>query len=337
LGLLSAIYSVTLLGRRLIYKSYLKKPKKLPAKVISIGNLTLGGTGKTPAVIAIAEEAKRRGFKPCILTRGYKGKASGPCFVSKGGFPLLTVKEAGDEPYLMAERLRDVPIVMGKNRYKSGIFAIENLYSKAPSSELLFILDDGFQHWSLHRDIDVLLIDATNPFGNGKLFPEGILREPLKAMRRAHIVVMTKADMICNELMKAINLKIKEHNPDAILYISFHKPIAFVNTSGEIKNLDSLKYTPVYAFAGIANPQHFKVLLSSIGADVVRFKSFRDHHPYKQQDINKIKKDASGLKIITTEKDLVRLKGLRLPEDISALRIEFSIGEEFYNTLFGGI
>jgi len=338
LGFLSKTYELLLDGRRLIYSS-LRKQRRLPVKVISLGNLTLGGTGKTPAVIEIAKEATRRDFAPCILTRGYKGRAKGICFISRGNGPLINVKEAGDEPYLMAERLKGVPIIKGKNRYKSGIYAIENLYAKhqTPDSNPLFILDDGFQHWGLYRDIDILLIDATNPFGNGKLFPEGILREPLKAMSRAHIIVMTKTDMVCNEVMKALSLTIKEHNPDAALYTSFYKPIALVDISGKTKGVELLKNTSIYAFAGIANPQHFKALLSSIGANIAGFKIFKDHYLYKQADIDRIKNEASGLEIITTEKDLVRLKGLGLPQNLYALRIEFSIHEGFYDTLFGEI
>lgn len=331
MGLLSAIYSTALSGRRLIYKTGFKKPKKLPAKVISIGNLTLGGTGKTPAVIALAQEAKKRGFNPCILTRGYKGKAKSPCLVGKDKNPLLKTYLVGDEPLLMAYRLEKIPIVKAKNRYLAGIYALGELGLDAID---MFILDDGFQHWGLHRDIDILLINAANPFGNGKLFPEGILREPLKAIGRAHIVVLTKTDMACNEVVKAANLEIKQHNPDADLYMSFHKSTAIVNISGEIKNVDSLKHAPIYAFTGIANPSHFKALLVSKGADIKKFKAFRDHYIYKQRDISKIIQDAAGLEIITTEKDLVKLKELEPSENISALRIEFSIDDTFYDHIF---
>src|SRR4030066_541814 len=181
----------------------LKNQKKLPFKVISIGNITVGGTGKPPATMAIAEEAKRRGFVPVILTRGYKGKIKGPCFVSKGEGPLLSEEDAGDEPIIMAEKLKGVPIVKGENRYDAGILAIENLKSEISNlkSEILFILDDGFQHWKLFRDKDLLLIDGTNPFGNKRLLPVGPLREPLRAIGRADIVVITKTDMLSSQSM----------------------------------------------------------------------------------------------------------------------------------------
>ena len=170
----------------------LKNQKKLPHKVISIGNITVGGTGKTPATIAIAEEAKKQGFVPIILTRGYKGKTKGPCFVSKGEEPLLNEEDAGDEPLLMAEKLKGVPIVKGESRYDAGMFALSSLpLALRPN---IFILDDGFQHWKLFRDKDILLIDGKNPFGNKRLLPIGQLREPVSAISRADIVVITKMD-----------------------------------------------------------------------------------------------------------------------------------------------
>ena len=138
----------------------LKNQKRLPLRVISIGNITLGGTGKTPAAIAVAEEAKKRGFRPIILTRGYKGTAQGPCFVTKGEKPLLNAEQAGDEPMLMAERLTGVPIVKGSDRYSAGLFALQ-YFNPQPSTfnpQFLFILDDGFQHWNLYRDRNILLI-----------------------------------------------------------------------------------------------------------------------------------------------------------------------------------
>jgi len=330
--LLSGIYNVTLSIRGFLYKTGLKKTRRLPSKVISIGNLTLGGTGKTPATIALAEEAKRRGLIPCILTRGYKGKAKKPCFINASHLTPYTSHLYGDEAVVIAERLKDVPIVKGRDRYKSGIFAIDNLNSK-----LIFILDDGFQHWALYRDVDVLLINATNPFGNERLFPEGILREPLNAIKRAHIIVLTKTDAVTQEQITALSLRIRQYNSNAPLYMAFHKPVSLINPNGVVKDLDFIKGKRVYAFSGIANPSYFKTVLSSVGSDVVEFKPFKDHYRYRQQDINKIIKKAEGLEIITTEKDLVKLKGLRLTKNIFALSIEFSINKEFFDYALEGI
>lgn len=331
LGLLSAIYGTALKCRRFAYRISLKKPGKLPAKVICIGNLTLGGTGKTPAVISVAQEAKKRGFKPCILTRGYRGTAKSPCFVSKGKGPLLDAIQAGDEPVLMSSRLDGVPVIKGKNRFLSGMYALRELGSDAVN---MFILDDGFQHWSLYRDIDVVLIDASNPFGNGKLFPEGILREPLSALSRADTVVITKTNTSCSKSIKTIEIEIKRHYSKTGLFTSVHKPALLINVSGELKDIESLNNATVYAFAGIANPSHFKAMLASNEANIEQFKAFKDHYIYKQYDIDRIVKDASGLRIITTEKDLMRLKDLKLPENLYTLRIDFSVDKEFYDIIF---
>lgn len=329
MGLLSGIYGIVLRIARL-----LKKPKKLPYKVLSIGNITLGGTGKTPAVIALAEEAKKRGFHPCILTRGYKGSAIGPCFVTKGEEPLLDVSQAGDEAYLMSEALRGVPIIKCADRYEGGMFAVNSKLLPL-TSKLIFILDDGFQHWQLHRDKDIVLVDSTNPFDNGKLFPEGRLREPLSALKRADIVVLSKADMADKKRISACTSKIKRYNADVPIYTSSHVPAGLINVSGEAESIDTLKERKVYAFSGIANPSHFEALLRSMGADIVKSKRFRDHHHYPQGDIDKIIKEAGGLEIITTEKDMVKLKALELPNYILALRIKFLIDGNFYDDIFG--
>lgn len=333
MGILSALYRSGLSIRRFLYEKGLKQRKTLPVKVISIGNLTLGGTGKTPAVIALVEEAKKRGFNPCILTRGYRGKAKGPCFIDRKQIPDPTIY--GDEPLLMAERLKDVPIVKCGDRYKGGIFALNSLPLNLYSS-LLFIIDDGFQHWKLHRDIDILLIDATDPFSNGRLFPEGRLREPLDSIKRTDIIVITRIDMVNKESTSMIIERIKQYNLNAHIYTASHKPIALLNVSGKMRDIGLLNGKDVYAFAGIANPFHFKSMLLSIGANVVRFKTFMDHYNYKQQDIDGIIKEANNLNIITTEKDMVKLKGFKLSENIYALRIDFLIGETFYNYIFGG-
>ena len=332
MGPLSAVYRMVLSGRGLLYKTGLKKTRKLPVRVISIGNLTLGGTGKTPAVIALAQEAKKRGFNPCILTRGYKGKAKGPCFAGMGEGPVLNAYEAGDEPVLMAERLTGIPIVMGRNRYQSGMFAINNV--PAPLSIDMFILDDGFQHIALDRDTDVLLINASNPFGNGKLFPEGILREPMSAMRRGDIIVLSNSNLAGKEAIMSLTNEIKGLCPGSAVYRASHMPTAVVSLTGETESPDILSGAKVSAFSGIANPDHFRPALASRGADVVKLMSFRDHFHYHQRDIDKIVENSAGLRIITTEKDLVKLRELELPDDISALRIDFSIEKEFYDHIF---
>ncbi|MFH1703133.1 MAG: tetraacyldisaccharide 4'-kinase [Nitrospirota bacterium] len=353
----------------------LKNQKKLPFKVISIGNITVGGTGKTPATITIAEEAKRRGFVPVILTRGYKGKTKGPCFVSKGEGPLLSEEDAGDEPIIMAGKLKGVPIVKGENRYDAGIFAIENLKSEISNlkSQILFILDDGFQHWKLFRDKDLLLIDGTNPFGNKRLLPVGPLREPLRAISRADIVVITKTNMLSSQStvhgqstasptypsplrgegkgggdisqsmthgkseFRRLIKEIRKYNKKAPVFSAEHRPLQFLSARGEIFPLEWAKGKRFFVFSGIGNPGSFKETLLLAGINLKGFKSYRDHYRYAPKDIEKIvehSKRSGADWIVTTEKDIMRLKELSVPANLIALVIEFSVGKEFYDEVF---
>lgn len=333
MGLLSALYKVGLSCHRLLVK-----PKTLPEKVISIGNLTLGGTGKTPAVISLAREAQQRGFSPCVLTRGYKSKTRQTCFVSRGDGPLMGPEDAGDEAFLMAELLRGVPVVKGSSRYEAGLFALREYFDtrgpdpRPPSP--LFILDDGFQHWALRRDINIVLIDAANPFGNGRLIPEGPLREPPEGLDRASMIVLTRSDMTSEKSVLDTIQIVKRFNPRAPVFPASHKPAGLIALNGDIRPHDYLSRKRVYAFAAIANPVSFEALLRVQGAEIVQFRNYRDHHFYNQKDIDTIKQDALGLDIITTEKDLVKLRGLNIPGNVYALRIEFSIDDEFYNDIF---
>ena len=329
---LDALYKTGLSIRKIIYSSELKKRHKLDSRVISVGNLTMGGTGKTPATIAIAREAIARGYKPCILTRGYKGKHKGVAFVSRGKGPLLDSSEAGDEPVLMANRLEDVFIVKGKNRYDAGLLCQDQVD--------LYILDDGFQHWALHRDIDILLINSQNPFGspNPRLFPSGQLREPLTAIGRADYVVITKSvEESVSELMLVPELMaiIRTHNKKAPVFKSYHKPVGLVDSNWNFYGLETIRGRRVYAFCGIAEPESFRKTLVSLGVEVVALKEFRDHYDYKQSDIKRILWEARGMAMITTEKDLIRLVKFGLPPHLKALSIEFSISDKFYDAILG--
>jgi tetraacyldisaccharide 4'-kinase len=306
--------------------------------VISIGNITLGGTGKTPAVISLAREAKKRGFSPCVLTRGYKSRTKETCFVSRGDGPVMGPAEAGDEAFLMAELLKGVPVVKGANRYEAGLLAMKEHFaplSPAPRPLTpLFILDDGFQHWALKRDMNIVLIEAANPFGNGKLLPEGRLREPPDGLSRADIIVLTRSDMAADKSVLDTIQNVRRYNSGAPVFRASHKPLDIVPINGDVRTLDFLSQKRVYAFAAVANPASFEALLRVRGAHVVEFRRFRDHHFYTQKDVDDIKHDALGLDIITTEKDLVKIRDLQVPGNVYALRIEFSVSEDFYNELF---
>jgi tetraacyldisaccharide 4'-kinase len=311
--------------------------KRLPHKVISIGNITVGGTGKTPATIALAREAKQRGFRPCILTRGYKGKTEGPCFVSRGERPLLNADEAGDEPVLMAEKLGDIPVVKGKNRYEAGMFAISSLPSALQPD--MFLLDDGFQHWALFRDKDIVLIDSSVPFGNRRMLPLGTLREPVKEIRRADIIVITKADRDRHQHTTAPDLikEVTKYNPHAPIFFADHTPSAFVAATGESLPLQQAKDKRVFAFCGIGNPDSFRETLLSADLQVTGFLAYRDHHRYSAGDMKSIKDNAerTGSEwIVTTEKDIMRLRSLSMPENLVSLAIEFTVDKRFYDEVF---
>ena len=187
LGLLSFFYGWVLEARLFLFRRGIYKTHSLPCKVISVGNLTLGGTGKTPFVRLIAEMVRDRGYRTAILSRGYKGKFQGPHeIVSDGERVFMDAAKAGDEPCLLAEKLRGIPIIVGRERWVSGQFAVDRFRTEVA------ILDDGFQHLSLKRDLNLLLIDSASPFGNGKLFPRGVLREPLDQIARADAITLTK-------------------------------------------------------------------------------------------------------------------------------------------------
>ncbi len=328
------------IGYSLDKRYKLKRQKRLPYPVISVGNITVGGTGKTPATIAIAEEAKRRGFSPVILTRGYKGKAKGPCFVAPDSItPTLLF---GDEPVLMAERLKDVPIVKCADRYEGGMFAIENLNSQISNfkSQIIFILDDGFQHWRLYRDMDVVLIDGLNLFGNRKMLPIGPLREPLKELKRADVFVVTKTK---NEPLAE---ELKKINPSAPVYFSQYKTVKVRNASGEEFPVEMLKDKKVFVFCGIAKPESFIQTVRSVCGDTAGSKIYRDHHRYSQTDILYLMEQSKALNcdfLITTEKDMVKIKESQISnfkfqiDNILCLKIDFAADAAFFDEIFKNI
>lgn len=315
--------------------------KRLPSKVISVGNLTTGGTGKTPCTIALAKEARSRGLKPIILTRGYKGTAHGPVFVSRGEGPLLTVQEAGDEPFLMATKLFGVPVVKGADRFAAGLHAIEHLAPAGwDAASTVFILDDGYEHWGLHRDKDILLIDSTNPFGIGRLLPLGRLREPLAAMARADCIVLTRVtdDQAARERIASLITLIRRHNPNASLFQAGQGPVSCRTVSGGPLPEGWLRGKRVYAFCGLGNPDSFTKTLISEGVVVSGRRAFRDHHAYSAADLASVAAAAgqAGAEwIVTTEKDIIKLPEHDVPGQLVVVDAGFSTGSGFYDKVLG--
>jgi tetraacyldisaccharide 4'-kinase len=316
----------------------LRQRQRLPHKVVSLGNITTGGTGKTPAAIALAEEAKRRGLYPIILTRGYRGKVKGPCFVTKGTSPLLSAEDAGDEPLLMAERLQGVPVVKGRDRYEAGRYALAHIDH---GGDFLFILDDGFQHWRLHRDKDIVLIDALNPFGNRVLLPFGRLREPLGSLDRADIIVLSKAggqgqDRQGRPFVHSLVEEIRRYTK-ARIFKAEHKPLSCTFLSGEKKPPEWLLGRKVFGLSALGNPLSFRKTVLSLGAQLLGHRMFRDHHHYSASDVAKVLKSAekSGAEwIVTTEKDIIKLRNLDLPDNILIIEVTFFVEQGFYDEAF---
>lgn len=288
----------------------------LGVRVISVGNLTVGGTGKTPLVEFIVNILSRKGNKVAVLTRGYKIASEKKTELSADR-DISLFEQIGDEPALLRMKLPQAAVLVGPDRVKTGQEAI---YKHGAD---VLVLDDGFQYWRLSRDIDILAIDASNPFGNGSLLPRGILREPVEDLVRASIFVLSKADMAKPQALQAIKNRIRSLNPDALIVEAVHEPVQLVEFANSEKlfsevehtdlKLDSLKGKPCVSVCGIARPNYFIKTLKDLGADIKNSITFEDHHPYVFSDIENISKacvQAGTNTVVTTEKDMIKFRAL---------------------------
>ena len=256
--------------------------------VVSIGNLTVGGTGKTPCVEYVARLLREHDYQVAVLSRGYGAEAG-----------------RNDEAMVLEENLPDVPHYQGRDRVELARTAVEE-----SESEVL-VLDDGFQHRRLARDLDVVLIDATDPWGGGYLLPRGGLREPKANLRRAGFAVLTRCDAVDEATVTAIEDEVRQIAPLMPVARTIHAPLELM--SGEDrKSVEVLRGQPVGAFCGIGNPEAFRKTLSGLGAEVSDFRTYPDHHPYTRQDVDELRRWAEGLPagavIVTTQKDWVKLR-----------------------------
>jgi tetraacyldisaccharide 4'-kinase len=299
LRLLSLPYRGGVASRNRFYDLGLLRQAKLPCPVISVGNLTVGGAGKTPTVILLANLLREKGRRPAVLSRGYGGSTSAPInIVSDKKSILMGWREAGDEPILIARATPGVPVLTGPKRHLTGRAAVEQFNAD------ILILDDAFQHRQLFRDLDIVLINAALPFGNGQLLPGGPLREPKASLRRAHLLIRTGAEGDPIEPLE----KAASGLP---FFRGIHRPKGIVQgRTGRLLPSASLQGQRVCAFAGIGRPEIFQRSLIALGAEVVSFRTFPDHHPYIRTDLDALRRLASETgadRIITTEKDGVRL------------------------------
>jgi tetraacyldisaccharide 4'-kinase len=305
---LSGLYGVAMTARRALYQRGLFHVHKAGAPVISVGNITTGGTGKTPLVEWIARALAEQQKRVCVLTRGYgRQHPQRRVLVSNGSEILSDAREAGDEPLLLAEKLKGVAaVICDGNRVAAARWAIESLDGN------LFILDDGFQHLRIARDYNIVAIDATNPWGNRRLLPAGNLRESPNQLARADCVVITRADDggQTEELQAEID-RLSRGRP---VFLSRMKTNGVRNLTGEV-DASALKPTKMAAFCGVGNPESFFAQLRRDGFQLSHTKVFRDHHVYTQVDIDRVIKEAAARgaqALLTTAKDEVKLRSLTI-------------------------
>ncbi len=319
---LSRVYGFGVTLRNACYRSGILKSSGLPCKVVSVGNITVGGSGKTPVVIFLAQRFLRKGLKVAILSRGYKREGTGIEVVSDGTNILLTPKHSGDEPYLMAKRLPGVPVIVGADRVASGALAVARF---APD---VILLDDGFQHIRLGRDLDIVLFDAARGIGNGYLLPRGPLREPVSGLSRADLFLL-KGDgafTVSSLLEKGEGAG----DVDVKSFKFIYRPTGLVDINGARVGLEKIKGKKVLALAGSAGPDGFVKTIEQCGAKVVKELFFPDHQWYGEREVSRIKENDVGVDlVVTTEKDLVRLTGESVKGlNIQALIVDVSMQQE---------
>lgn len=296
LQLLSVLYGIVIFLRNGLWDTGLLPVKSLPRPVVSVGNITWGGVGKSPLVIFLATYLQNKGFKPAILMRGYQGR---PTAVTPG-------EVNNDEALMMRADLPEVPVGVNKDRVHAAKKVLET------RDVDLFLLDDGFQRRAVKRDLNIVVVDATNPFGSGWLIPGGILREPLSALRRADIFVITKTDLVEPGVLPLLSERLRKIQPRALLVTSVHAPVRVDDLFTQQPNsLSVLNGQAVGVVSSIGDPKSFSVMLKKIGAQVQESFQFPDHHWYTVPDIERVVQQcaASRIKVIvTTAKDAVKLR-----------------------------
>jgi tetraacyldisaccharide 4'-kinase len=323
LAFFSILYGACVKLRWSGYQRKLFAAESLPGFVVSIGNLTAGGTGKTPAVVMLARWARNEGYRVAILSRGYGGQSDSQVLeVSDSEAIKADPQKSGDEPYLLARKLPGIPVVTARKRFLAGSFAVKNFRTN------FFLLDDGFQHLGLKRDLDLVLMDAASPFGNGRLLPWGPLREPIGQLARADGIVLTR--FVSQSATQRTLGFLGAEFPAIPVFKADHLPEKVVFPQlNEVREPDFLMGKRVLGFAGIARPDAFQETLAKLGANVVCFRGYRDHHRYTRDEIQALirRKEKLGADyLLTSEKDWVRMAQFcpTCPE-IAYLAIEFAL------------
>ena len=315
--ILSVIYGFISGIRNKLYDLNIFKSKKVEGvKIICIGNITAGGTGKTPAVQYFAEKELTSGKKTGILSRGYKGiRKSDPFIVRDEEKIYGSAVEAGDESYLHALNLK-TPVVVSKDRY-TGAKLLKEKYNVD-----IIIMDDGYQHRKLYRDKNILLIDALNPFGGGYFLPKGRLRESMDGINRADEIIITKTNYVDTEVVRNIENVLEKYKKP--VYKAIHRESYFYNQSSEKFSLEIVKEKKIFAFSSIANPENLKKSILKLEPESVEQKVFPDHHIYSETEQEELKKKSEIYDyVVTTEKDIVKI-GIYI-ENMIILKIDFEI------------
>ena len=337
LRVMSLIYGLGVSIKLGLYRSGILKSNRLPCKVISLGNITVGGTGKTPTAQRLAAIIRDMGYRVVILNRGYRSGWKGQVgVVSDGNKIYMTVTEAGDEAYLLAKSLPGVPVIIGRNRFITGSYAVDNFKAE------VIILDDAYQHWTLERDLNIVLIDTLNVFGNNFLLPRGTLREPLKNLDRAHVFLLTKIDQAADNARETIKEALSKYNDQALVVESTHTPRCFIEIEEWYKNvrpqriaLDTINGRSILPFSAIGNPSSFEKTITDLGGIVAETVRFPDHHSYTMAEMQMIMQkgvDTGVFALITTDKDAVKIPSefihseRLLPVYVLAIEIRFHDG-----------
>ncbi|WP_319408629.1 tetraacyldisaccharide 4'-kinase [uncultured Desulfosarcina sp.] len=303
---LSIVYGGLMCLRARLYEKGLLPSRNLPCRVVSIGNIIAGGTGKTPMTIMVARMIRDMGYRVVVISRGYRGRMedSGG-IVSDGRTIFKGSGDAGDEPYLMARILKGIPVVVGKRRYTSGMMAVKRFNPD------VIVLDDAFQHLPLRRDLNLLLLDSRSPFGNGYLLPRGVLREPVSALRRAQVVIFTRTS---SAVKPSIPDALPDHWP---VFYTRHVPVIRKSGQGDdtfltdTMDMSILKGKRVVAFSGLADNLQFFDSLEQAGCRLDHTFSFADHHRYGRNDLDRIAdatKEKGADAIVTSLKDYVKIE-----------------------------
>ena len=326
---ITLFYWGVIFWRNIFYNFNFFVSRKIPTKVVSVGNITAGGTGKTPAVIYLSQFFKKRNYKVAVLSRGYGRKTAGTQLVTNGKEAVDDWRNFGDEPTLISQKLKDVPIVVDQNRYRGAMYLIEKFNPD------IIIMDDAFQHRSIERDLDLVLLNSQAPISDYRLIPHGLLREPIRHLKRADAIILTKFNLGKPE-QKLIS-KVKKSNLPVFYSTIIHNHFFSINN----ETFKPKNNTRALAVSGIADPRSFYESLQRTNIMMIDKIAYFDHYEFQQSDIENLKKaliDNDAEIIVTTEKDMIRLKSLDLGGlDIYSLGIDFqldSAGEEYISSYF---